>query len=236
MAMSDDMLMAWLDGELNADDRATVTAALAADPALQARLERQRRLRARLTARYDPVADEPVPDRLRMMLEPKVVDLTGVRARRPRPVWQSLAAIAATLVFGIAIGTRVPGGSAAGPVAVENGRMVAAGQLADALDRQLASTQAPDAPTRIGVSFARADGQWCRTFDSEALSGLACHDDGRWQMIVTATGSQPAPGEYRQAGSVAPVVLERAQELMAGEPLDAAGERRAQEAGWRPAR
>jgi hypothetical protein len=111
--------------------------------------------------------------------------------------------------------------------------MVAQGELAHALDTQLASAQASGAATRIGVSFAAADGRFCRTFDSAAVAGLACHGDAGWQLMLTAPGAGPAASELRQAASGDPHVLATAQELMAGEPLDAAAERRARDSGWR---
>jgi hypothetical protein len=232
MTMGDERLLAWLDGELDPMARAEVEAALAADAALRDRLEKQRRLRDRLAAHYGPVAAEPVPARLRALLDPKVVDLRAARARRARPAWQGFAALAASLVLGIAVGTQVPPGGS-GPIAVRGGAIVARGPLADALDRQLASAQRADAPTRIGVSFARADGQWCRTFDSAALAGLACRDGGRWRLLATAPGSAAVRRDYRQAGSASPLILEAAQEMMTGAPLDAAGERRARDGHWR---
>ena len=232
MPVSDETLMAWLDGELDQAARSDVEAALAANAALRERLERQRRLRARLAAHYGPVAEQPVPARLSALLDPKIVDLATVRQHRQRPAWQGFAAIAATLVLGIAIGALAPFGGTA-PVAVHGNALVAQGPLADALDRQLASTQAAAAPTRIGISFARAGGQWCRTFDSAALAGLACRDGDRWQLIATAPGTGSGGDGYRQAASDAPLIAETAQTIMAGEPLDAAAERRARDAGWR---
>ena len=148
MPVSDETLMAWLDGELDQAARSDVEAALAANAALRERLERQRRLRARLDAHYGPVAEQPVPARLSALLDPKIVDLATVRQHRQRPAWQGFAAIAATLVLGIAIGALAPFGGTA-PVAVHGNALVAQGPLADALDRQLASTQAAAAPTRI---------------------------------------------------------------------------------------
>ena len=111
--------------------------------------------------------------------------------------------------------------------------MVAQGQLASALDTQLASAQAPDAATRIGTSFAATDGRLCRTFDSAAMAGLACRGDAGWQLIMTTAGSASQHGEFRQAGSANPLVAQAAQDLMAGEPFDAAAERHARDAGWR---
>lgn len=231
MAIDDEMLMAFVDGELDEIGRARVERALAADPALKARLEAQQRLRARLAAHYAPAVEEEVPERLRAMLETNVVDLP----RRARPLWQSAAALAATLLLGLAIGRTllVPGAPASGPIAVEGGAMVARGTLAEALDGQLASAQAADAAIRIGVSFARGDGRLCRTFDSEAAAGVACRTDGGWQVMMTAAGSGGQRGEFRQAGSESLLVQQAAQEMMAGEPLDDRGERRARDSGWR---
>lgn len=231
MRVDDEMLMAYLDGELDVRMRAEVEIAIAADPTLQARLDSQRRLGARLDAHYGPVADEAVPPRLRALLEPEIVDLATARAGRSRPLWQTMTALAATLVLGIALGTRLPGPG--GPVSVDGGRMLAQGSLATALDTQLASAQTADAETRIGISFARTDGKWCRTFDSAALAGVACRDGEDWQVMMTAPGTPRGGSDYRQASSGNALVAQAAQELMAGEALDAAGERAARDASWR---
>lgn len=230
--IDDAVLMAYLDGELDVAEQERVAQAVATDPALQRQLEAQRALRERLRAHYDPVAEEDVPPRLRALLEPEISDLDAARARRARPVWQAPAAIAASLVIGIFVGSALPG-RAVGPVTTQGGRLVAQGALAQALDTQLASDQPADAATRIGVSFARADGAFCRTFEGATLSGLACREGTRWHMVMTAAGSGGAQGDYRQAGTASARIAETAQDMMAGEPLDAAGERRSRDAGWR---
>lgn len=233
MAIDDETLIAFADGELDESRRAAVAEALLADPALRARLDAQRRLRARLAAHYAPAAEEPLPERLTALLtrgdDGGVADLAAGRQRRARPVWANFAAIAATLMIGLFAGTMIPRGS--GPVAVEGGAMIARGDLADALETQLAA-QGSDGPHRIGLSFEAADGRLCRTFEGDAMSGLACRGGEGWQLVMTAAGAG-ARSEYRQASSGNALVMQAAQELMAGEPLDAAGERQAREAGWR---
>jgi len=230
MAVDDERLMAFLDGELDEVARARVERALAGDPVLRDRLEVQRRLRERLAAWYGPVAGEEVPERFRRMLESRVVDLSSARARRAGPLWRNFAALAATLVLGLLIGRGLAPSST---VMLEDGAMVARGELARALETQLASAPPADAATRIGVTFARADGSLCRTFEAEALAGLACREDGGWRLVASAAGTGGAGGEYRQAGSGGALVLAAAQEMMAGDPLDADGERRARDSGWR---
>ena len=228
MRIDDDLLMAFLDGELDEVTRARVERALAEDPELQVRLDIQRRLRDRLAAHYAPVAEEEVPERFRAMLETNVVALPAARSR---PLWQTFVALAATLVLGLFIGRAI---TSPGPIAVEDGIAVARAELADALETQLASTQPPGAVTRIGVTFQRGDGRLCRTFDSGATAGLACRDGAGWQLMMTASrAGGGAEGGFRQAGTGNALVLQAAQELMTGEPLDAARERQARDSGWR---
>lgn len=233
MDLDDEMLMAFLDGELDEIRRRRVERALEADPVLRARLETQRRLRERLAAHYGPVMEEDVPERFRLMLDTRVADLAAARARRARPLWQTAMALAATLVLGLVLGRALPGEG--GPAGFEGGAMIARGELAEALDTRLASAQPADAATRIGVTFARADGSLCRTFQSPALDGLACREEAGWRLVVTAAGDGGASTEFRQAGSGSALVMAAAQELMADEPLDAAGEARARDSGWRAA-
>lgn len=230
--IDDDLLMAYADSELDELGSARVERALAEDPALRARLDQQRRLRATLAAHYGPTAEEEVPERLRAMLETNVVHLAPRPRPSPLPLWRGVAALAASLVLGLALG-RTLLAPAGGPVGIEHGTMMAQGALARALDLQLASAQPADAPVRIGLSFAATDGRLCRTFDSAALSGLACRGDAGWQLMMTAAGAGARPGDYRQAASGSPLVAQAAQELMAGDALDATGERRARDSGWR---
>ena len=232
MAIDDDMLMAFADGELDEIGRARVERAVAEDSDLRARLEQQQRLRATLAAYYGPAIEEEVPERLRAMLETNVVAFVPPPSRPARPMWQAFAALAASLVIGLALGRTllVPAG---GPVGIENGAMVAQGPLADALETQLASAQAPGSATRIGLSFAASDGRLCRTFEGAAMSGLACRGDSGWQLMMTAAGAGGARTDYRQAGGGNPLVAQAAQELMAGEAFDADAERRARDSGWR---
>ena len=67
--VDDPILMAYLDGELDPVGSARVGQALAADAGLRERLEAQRRLRARLADRYDPIVREDVPERLLEIVE-----------------------------------------------------------------------------------------------------------------------------------------------------------------------
>lgn len=198
-------------------------------------MERERRLRTRIAAHYAPVADEPVPERLSALLTgatDNIVSLDSARPRRVPSAWQAVTALAATLVLGLFLGTMLPRGGAE-PVSFADGAMVARGELGEALESRLAADGVAGG-TRMGVSFTANDGRFCRTFDSTAVSGLACRSGEGWEIVMAAAPAGAAAGEYRQASSAgSSLVLEAAQNMMAGEPLDAEGERRARALGWR---
>ncbi|QGP78557.1 anti-sigma factor family protein [Sphingobium sp. CAP-1] len=222
------MLIALVDGELDEVNRRRVERAVADDPALAERLAMHRRLRDRLSGHYAPLADEPVPARLRALLEDSA---TVVSLARPAPRWRHWAtggAIAASLVLGLGIG-RLSGGDA-GPIGVQDGVMVAQGALGKALDTQLASAQ-DGAAIRIGVSFQRKGGGWCRSFDG-AVAGVACREGAGWQVQQALPGAGPET-VYRQASSADARVMATVDALIDGAPADAAGEKAAQAKGWR---
>jgi len=137
-------------------------------------------------------------------------------------------AIAASLLLGLGIGHFSGGGD--GPVAVEQGTMVAQGELASALETQLASAQ-DGAPIRIGLSFRRKGGGWCRSFEGQAISGVACRQEQGWQVqqLVPGSGQETA---YRQASSGDARLMATVDALMDGSPLDAAQEKAAKARRW----
>jgi hypothetical protein len=248
MTFSDDILMAYADGELQEPQRSAVEAAVRADPALAASVERHRALRAQVFDAFTGVLDEPVPARLDALGANKVLFLDAARNARARPaaaapapvaappVWPRWGALAATLVLGVLAGSLWFDGAAGDGrffSADAGGRMVARGQLAGALSRQLASDPAPNSPVRIGVSFATRDGGYCRSFKVGASAGLACRDGEAWRIPVLSEQAT-ASGEYRQAASAAPeAVLDAIDERIAGSTMDAAAERAARERGWK---
>jgi hypothetical protein len=245
MTFSEDTLMAYADGELDAATRAALEAAAASDPQLAARIARHRALRGRLEAAFAPVLTEPVPERLLASARhtaPAQATSNVVRLEpraRPRWSWPEWSALAASLVLGALLGPLLlgpPAGNA--PVDTRGGRMLASGVLAQALSEQLASAQPPGAPVEIGVSFRGKDGGYCRTFvlrETQSLAGLACRDGPAWQVVTLARSEPPGTpgGTYRQAASaLPPAVAGTLDELIAGEPLDATGEAAARARGW----
>lgn len=238
--IEDELLIAYADGECGEADRAHVERALANDPALRERLERHRRLAARLNAHYGPVAEAPVPDRLADLLrkqEADVIDFAAAREakeqRRRLRGWGQWGAIAASLAVGVLAGQlALP--SRGGVVESRQGVLIARGELAKALDVQLASAQPDAAKVRIGVSFRDRAGQYCRSFQAGVLAGIGCRSADGWTLPVThAADEAAANGGYRQAGSGDALVMQAATAMMQGEALDPETERKVRDKGWR---
>ncbi|WP_159982332.1 MULTISPECIES: transcriptional regulator [unclassified Novosphingobium] len=68
MSVTNEELMAFADGEMSGTDAARMAAAIAADPVLAARIDSEQQLRAMLRGHLDPVASEPVPESLSLMI------------------------------------------------------------------------------------------------------------------------------------------------------------------------
>ena len=195
--------MAYADGELDEVSRARVErahrrgsrAARAARAAAEAARDARRPLRpdrrgggarAACARCWRPMSsDFPAATRPR--------GRSGRASPRSRRRWCSASRSGATLL--------VPAGGPVGDRERDDGRAGPAGRA-----RSTPSSPRPsraDAATRIGLSFAAADGRLCRTFDSAAVSGLACRGERGWQLMMTAAGAAAPRGDYRQAGALA---------------------------------
>lgn len=241
MNFSDDMLMAYADGELEAPLREQVEQAMRADPQVAAAVERHRALRADVFAAFAGVLDEPVPARLQASppAPPVRVDALAAAGARPLPArwsWPQWTAMAASLAVGVlagALGWQGWHAGAAAPFARQGDALVAQGPLATALSQQLAAP-GDAGGVRLGVSFRAQDGHYCRSFTLGATAGLACRSGEAWRIPVLAEG-EAQQGAYRQAGSALPAaVLDAIDQRIAGPALDAQAERAARARGWQP--
>lgn len=164
--------------------------------------------------------------------EPKLPKPPGVPSRGV-PAWIGLAAC---LVAGLVIGRL----AAPPPVTLSGGddpAPIAAGPLAQALSTQNSGQAA--GPVQVKLSFKTASGVYCRAFQASGrspIAGVACRDPDAWRVrAVSPAGPGPA-GDYRMAGSETPAaILATVDAMIAGPPLDAAGEAKARAAGWKPA-
>jgi hypothetical protein len=207
-------------------------------------------LRAEVAGVFAGVLDQPVPERLvaaangdnvaaitrRAPPHGKVLQFPSKGARAPGIGWgiREWGAMAASVVLGLFISWRVFSPAEQGLLAVNGGALVARGELAMALDRQLASDQRREELVQIGVTFRSRDGNYCRSFTLAATrtAGLACRAGGDWQVAATAMADLPAGQVQQAAGAMPAAVLAAIEARIAGEALDAAGEQDARLGGW----
>lgn len=213
MSIDDATLMAFADDELPAARAAEVAAAVAADAALAAKVERFRAVRGRLAGALDgfsPPAD---------LFERAKAAEAARAAARPRVWGAALAASVAGLVVGAAamVALRPAGGDVGADYA-------ARGALLAGLNR------APSGTAVGGVeplyTVVAADGRTCRAFrstrDGRSYEGAACREGGGWRVLALVAAA-PRAGGYGQASAEAPA--EAALEtLRPGDPLSIAAE------------
>lgn len=243
MNLSEETLMAYVDGELDAPTREQVARAVAADPEVAQRVAAHQALREKLRAGFDPILKEPLPARLISLVHsaPGAKPARVLPFRKPAPrqrAWVQWSSLAASFALGALVWHFATQLNTTGPIAAKQGEFFASGALEKALDGQLAATQEPSATVQIGVSFLSRQGPYCRTFSLRGgadAAGLACHEDHGWtvQVLAHAPATQPQ-GQYRQAASdLPPSVVRAVADAIAGDPLDASAEAQARAAGWR---
>ncbi|HEV7306680.1 anti-sigma factor [Ensifer sp.] len=190
---SDEILMAFADGELDDETTRRVEAALETDDALMARVAMFMETRAAASEALKPMLDEPVPDELarkvramaasasdahraRPVETPVLADENVVEFRRPadraaaRPVSRSMMAMAASLlvVAGAAGGYLLRGGVPESPQTMNVAGAIGA-PLAAILDRSPSGEEVGvdggTAKVRLVSSFALGNGQLCREYE-----------------------------------------------------------------------
>jgi hypothetical protein len=232
MTEPDDLnLMAYVDGELSPEDAADVEALIARSPEAAAKAARLAATRDRLQKAYAPIADEPAPERLKLLLNaaPRGAEIVDIAARSARWGAPQFGAMAASLVVGFGAATLL---TARGDFIVErDGALYAAHALDKALARQLSGAEGPVA---IGMTFKDKDGRWCRTFGADTIAGLACRAEEGWAVKTLTTPDAPSTDSgYRLAASaLSDEILAAVEARIDGEPLDREEEAEVLARGW----
>lgn len=234
--LSDEILMAFADGELEEPVANSVEQAMAGDPAVAKRIAdflRSRRL-VRSAFPEETAAEVPAAlraavqaqiDRLERPASPKRPTRLQTKVRAGFAGRPAITLVLAASVAGLAIAT------ASYLVGRQNSLPIqGAGPIALLGDPQLSrvlsdspSGQEQDLPfgrVRVISTFRMANGALCREFKLQASSGtsdaVACRDGG-WK-ITFAVAEATAPGAYVPSGG-ADLIESYLQNAGAGEPL-----------------
>lgn len=226
--LNDDVLSAYLDGELDAQTRAAVASIAAGNPAVRRRIEELRAADVAMRAAF-PLEPSSAEDVARVR-NSAIVPFPR-NTPKSKPSWPAFAATAvaaalAGFVVATPVMTTMAARTAADPLMVSGG-------LGSALESQASGATVDGA--RIVMTLKTADGRVCREFKrvdgARAQHGVACRGGSGWTLAAltetvpaqpgyaTASGDDTIDGVLDQLGAVA---------LEPGE--EAALQRR----GWRP--
>lgn len=246
ITITDELLSAWLDAELAPAERAHVDAALAAQPALTARLE-QLRLANELTRRHAGAIDQlPLRPALQALFtaEPALGATTGAailpfRARFARQLQQlgraqEAWALAASLVLAVGLGFVVMqrDDSAADPAFALHAALLE--QVASGDTLQIGATSLSPR-----FSFRATEGNWCRLYHVEEAGqgrdNIACRKGDGWSLEASLPAAAQDSDLYVPATSGADALDTELDRLMQGAPLAQDTEARLLREGWQTA-
>jgi hypothetical protein len=246
--ITDEMLVAFADGEADEATAELVMRALDEDEGLAARLDGFMESRQILKAQFEPVGREPVPEHLlRLVMAGGGADAAAEPAARPvseaprrRVLLPMAAALAGVVAGGLGYwalaGRQAPAGGEIASFAAAQPELVRALDEAGDGGRQGWRAGERGGEIEIGQSYRTRDG-FCRSFAlgdavlARGWSGVACREADGWHVRVAAA-AQPQGGAFTPASGAAVIdgYLDAAE---AGAPL-AENEVREQIAkGWR---
>lgn len=221
MIPEDFELMAYVDGELDAQSSKRVAEAVEADPVLQAKVDALIESRAVARAAYAPTQDAPLSPALEGMME----DLrAGLEEEGDAPAWQvaddsqsggsavlswTRRRVAAMTAMGVAVGALATWALMPQTqpqsfliMTEANGAM-----LSERAQSVLSQTPAGEAVNGLTVktSFVSSEGESCRQFTLSKQAGIACRDANAWRLVILTNLS--SGGDFQAAGGTDPLAV-----------------------------
>ncbi|MBG6165220.1 hypothetical protein IWQ54_004910 [Labrenzia sp. EL_195] len=250
--MTDELIMAYADGQLPDAEAQEVEAAARTDAVIREKIDLYKETSHRLKAAAKDIP--PVPDalaqRVSSLLEADTAERNlgasdNVVAFAPKKwIRQWPAALAASITLAIGLGTGIaigPSGTSAGkpPFGIA---ALADPEISEALSNAESGSSialGSGATLNLIASFVDADDELCREFDYEKATGpsivsVACHSGGTWQPRIAIAANKEQSGDFAPASSLEALETWLLSSGL-GEPLDIAGESRLlRELGMKP--
>ena len=211
--VSNEDLMAYVDGQLKPERAAEIASAVAADPSLERRMAAYLDSKAALSGAFDEVLSEPVPDRLRTLVlgdatPPRVVRMDRKRRYPAFYGWPQAMAAGVVLAVGVVIGAYLLPASSPDDV-FATGLVTSDRSLARALESTASGALSEVGEYRFKVlqSFRTADDSVCREYQAgdanRGATGVACRTTDGWRVEVQVASDAPEQvSSYRPASGV----------------------------------
>jgi anti-sigma factor RsiW len=219
---TDEILMAYADGELDEAKSQEIAADISKSPALARKVEMFRQSRRLAKDAFAPLENEKVPDALLASIKAEIAEHEKPAApaikqfpKTPLPLaandnwrrWAAAASLAVLLAGGIGYFFGQQSGSSA-----DAPRFALEQPVGEAIGQRLARLPSgaeetwDDRRLKMIASFADASGRLCREFEYHAISkdtfvAVACRADDNWQLTF-AVEAPPSDGSYAPASSM----------------------------------
>ncbi|MEO3387316.1 hypothetical protein [Mesorhizobium sp. CAU 1741] len=205
--VSDEMLMAYVDGELDAANATAIERILADDTTLAARAETFRASRRLAREAFGSARDEQVPEFLLKSLLGQSGPATVVPFARPRR-WLAALPLAASIAVAFGVGFYVAGGSGGGDAVDPLGRMAIARALGGTISGESSEVALGNERALLEtLGTYRVEGGVCRSFDLDgaatSLAGVGCDRGGGWTLDVIVARGSGGDGGYVPASEAA---------------------------------
>lgn len=257
--ITEEMLMAYADGELSQNERRRVEAYLVANPAAAKRVADFVRSGRALARMFDAPMHEPVPARLLaavLSTPPTAVRPVGAVsiASRLRALFQPMLAGSSSWPAwaGVSCGLLVAGavGWGLSPAAVPPSAAVnASAELRGVLEhgamgatQSIGTGSSASAVTPV-LTFLSQSGSYCRQYDRSLaaggrVSGVGCRQtSGEWYIEIEAAAASGSGSGYKVAGrAAAPAVEATVNRLIRGVVLGPQEETQLIGTGWQRGR
>jgi len=251
----DETLMAFADRETDDVTTARVTQAMAGNPAIAARVEMFRAVRARVSQSMKPLNDVAVPPALKLSVAAMIerdVEARGLKDDEKRTAASNVveftptnrmkrsyklpwfAPLAACIVLtigaggGYLVGVKMPAQVAPEFASIQDPAIIKA--LSEIPSGGQVSLYDSGRTLEPVISFKLEDGTLCREFklreaNAKGVVSIACLDNNRWQTHLLMAAVLPREG-YVPAGSAETIDAYLAA-IHAGSPLDGTAEEEA---------
>ena len=242
--ITDELLVAYVDDELDARQRDMVATVLSGNPSLGRRADEMRLARDLLNEAFPLQPNAEVP----AAIDAAANRLAEARARQPSPqtatprfrYWRKYA-IAAGVVLCLAASVnkqhkqKKPETTQA---QIDRGTPLFS-VLESTPSAEVFNVPAEHAALRAVLTFRAKDGRYCREFEilagSKGSAGVACRDRGEWhtEVLLSASAAPPNSNYYTPAGETdEPAIAQVVDRLMQDDPLGAQEEARILANGW----
>jgi hypothetical protein len=248
--ITDELLVAYVDDELDTAQRAMVRSVLDNNPALCRRADEMRLARDLLREAFPLRPDASIPVSIDAAAN-RLAEACARQSSRPRLAFlfqnRRKYAVAAGVVLCVAVAAsylarRVGSEPSRRPVTALT--LIAPdtplhGVLESSPSAEVINVPAEDAAMRAVLTFRTKDGRFCREFEilagSGGSTGIACREHGEWraEVLLSAAAAPSNSNYYTPAGqSDEPAVAEVVERLIQGDPLGTEEEARVLASGW----